>query len=316
MDFRQIEQFSTVLKTGSITNAAKQLYTTQPALSRSLSTLEDELGVPLFSRAGKRLHITEAGLAALRYFEEMTDSLSQMHTVLEDLKKGISGDVRVGIAYPALDPSWMTSIVRNYCLSHPKVSLCFFQMDSTELLQRLDDRELDFGYSSSAIEHSGISWIKLYDEEMGILIGTSNPLAKKESLTLQDLKDEPLVIINNNSDAKNIAFDFYRRAGIQPKSISEVDISSIAGEVIASGRGFSFVSKDRHIALNQQNLGAETMLNTIYRPLNESFNQRTCYIGYDPRRYMVKAATILLKEFLAQFHVPLDQVQPWEGMDL
>ncbi len=316
MDFRQIEQFSAVLKTGSVTNAAKQLYTTQPALSRSLSTLEDELGIPLFSRAGKRLHITEAGLAVLRYFEEMTDNLSQMHTALNELKEGIRGDVRVGIAYPALDPSWMTSIVRNYFLSHPGVSLCFFQMDSAELIQRLDDREVDFGYSSSAVEHSGISWIKLYEEEVGILIGTNNPLSQKESLTLQDLKDEPFVIINNNSDAKDMAFDFFHRAGIQPKSISEVDISSIAGEVIASGRGFAFIGKDRHLALNQRNLGAETMLNTIYRPLNESFNRRTCYIGYNPKRFMNKASSILLKEFLAQFHIPLDQVPPWEGMNL
>lgn len=316
MDFRQIEQFSTVLKTGSVTNAAKQLYTTQPALSRSLSTLEDELGIQLFNRAGKRLHITEAGLAALRYFEEMTDSLAQMRTTLDELKAGTRGDIRVGMAYPALDPPWMTDIVRNYFLTHPGVSLCFFQMDSAELLQRLSERELDFGYSSSATDTAGIVWVKLYEEEIGVLIGANDPLAQKPSLTIQELKDKPFVIINNNSDAGNMALDFFRRAGIEPKTVSELDISSMAGEIIASGHGFTFISKDRHLAINERNTGSETVTNTLYVPLNESFNRRSCYVGYNPKRFMNKAASTLLKDVFAQFRVPLECVTPWEGMEL
>lgn len=316
MEFRQIEQFSTVLKMGSVTNAAKQLYTTQPALSRSLSALESELGIELFSRAGKRLHITEAGLAALRYFEEMTDELAQMRSVLEQLKAGTRGDVRVGMAYPALDPSWMTSIVRNYFLAHPDVSLCFFQMDSAELLQRFSDRELDFGFSSTAAQNLGIAWLKLYEEEVGVLVGAGTPFAKCASLTMQELKDAPFVIINNSSDAKDMAFDFFRQADVMPKSISEVDISSIAGEIIAAGRGYAFISKERHLAINAHNVGSETTSNTVFVPLNEPFAHRTCYIGYNPKCFMNKAASTLLKEILTQFRVAPEQITPWEGMQL
>ena len=116
MELNQLSCFLQAAKTEHITQAAEQLHMTQPALSKVIARLEDDLGVRLFDREGKHIRLNEYGQVALRYTEQILYTIGDMPAELEEMADGRAGSVRVGSAFPAGEPNWMLNCTRGFAL--------------------------------------------------------------------------------------------------------------------------------------------------------------------------------------------------------
>ncbi|MDT2020182.1 LysR substrate-binding domain-containing protein [Methylocella sp. CPCC 101449] len=183
LKIRHLEVFLTLVETGSQSATAAQLNITQPALSKWLRELEEDIGAPLFER-GRRLTPTTYGEIVLHYAHRVLGDTTRMGDELKTFRAGQSGRVRVGLlrsAAATLIPKVMTA----YRRIAPDVRISLFEDTLDNLLPRLERRELDciLGRLHGKALTAEIFTEALYDEPVCIIARVKHPLHAKKNLT-------------------------------------------------------------------------------------------------------------------------------------
>lgn len=303
MNFNQVNNFLTVVAENSITKAAVRLYISQSSLSRSITALENELGCKLFNRTSKQISLNENGKVVRDYFLKMNCSVEAMNNDILSLQCGKAGNIRVGMSFLPSSPLWLEEVISSFIISHADVSLSMPKMHYQKFTSMLLNLEIDFGVSAFVISDPSIRWIDLYSENIGVLISQDHRLAQKESISIQDLKDECCLIGNTNSGLKQIADDFFGRVGIKHKVSFEIDSPGMVGEMVGKGKGFALITENRHLHLSKSTRTDPKLSNVTFRPLSNDFCKCRYGVCYRYNRYIPKAALELLNSILATFRL-------------
>lgn len=301
MELMQLEYFIETARREHISKTAEALNITQPALSKSISRLEEDLGVKLFAREGKNIRLNAYGAVVMRYAEQILYSIGDMRAELEQLQSGMAGMLRIGSSFPAQEPNWLLQVIRDFAFQYPDVQFSLKQYPSDQLPDALRQREIDLAVSSEPIQAAEFQWEELFTEPMGIILSADHSLARKQALSMSDLVRERFYCNNANSDTLKLTKRFCELAGFEPTIHFEGDFPTFIGQAVALGYGVSVISERGFLrnAKNQQRQPWEEQI--VYRPLKESYCQRTCGIAYLP----LKVSSPLLGAFraalLAQF---------------
>ena len=142
MTLVQLRHLISLAQSGSFTKSAESLFLTQPALSRSIRALEDELGQPLFDRVGRRSVLTPFGVDALQRARQLVFDADELAGSGKQLREGRSGRVRIGLG-SGPGAMLMTPLLKTMATAHPTVHLDIARGHTDMLVQRLRERELD-----------------------------------------------------------------------------------------------------------------------------------------------------------------------------
>lgn len=193
MELRVLKYFLVVATERNISNAAKILFVSQPALSKQLKELEEELGVILFKRGNRNISLTEDGVYFLSKTKEI---LSLVDITVSNLKQEgiISGEINIGAA-ETLQLENIFKIISCMMKEFPNIKTNITSGDADEIILKLDSGLLDFAIivgfiDKNKYEHLSLPW---YDK-WGLLIRKDNPLSKKKYIIKDDLKNIPLII--------------------------------------------------------------------------------------------------------------------------
>lgn len=203
MELRSLQYYLAVVREGTILQAAQSLHVAQPSLSRAMKELEEELGVTLFVRGNRRITLTEEGMVLRKRAEELVrlmqmtkDEVSQIHTHL-------SGQVNIG-AGESQSFHFLSRLASQINQDHPDIRFHITSGDTEDLLDSLDNGLIDCAVLFTDIDHTLYQSIALpQTDTFGVLLPKSHPLAQKEVLTFQDLKEQPIII--SRAQANNIA---------------------------------------------------------------------------------------------------------------
>ena len=169
MDLRALRYFVYVAEARSFSKAAVQLGVAQPALSRQIQKLEDELGLGLILRAGRQLELTEAGLLLLERAHSLIRQVAQTADDVRAHGARIRGTLTVGVS-PTVSEAVGPGIVRECAARHPDVRLNFVEGVSAFIFKRLIDQELTLCLMHNPPRHQGIEIEPLFEEPM-VLVG-------------------------------------------------------------------------------------------------------------------------------------------------
>ena len=193
MDLRVLKYFLVVATERNISNAAKILFVSQPALSKQLKELEEELGVILFKRGNRNITLTEDGVYFLSKTKEI---LSLVDITVSNLKQKdiISGEINIGAA-ETLQLEKIFKIISYMTKEFPNIKTNITSGNADEIILKLDSGLLDFAIivgfiDKNKYEHLSLPW---YDK-WGLLIRKDNSLSKKKYIIKDDLKNIPLII--------------------------------------------------------------------------------------------------------------------------
>ena len=193
MDLRVLKYFLVVATERNISNAAKILFVSQPALSKQLKELEEELGVILFKRGNRNITLTEDGVYFLSKTKEI---LSLVDITVSNLKQEdiISGEINIGAA-ETLQLENIFKIISCMMKEFPNIKTNITSGNADEIILKLDSGLLDFAIivgfiDKNKYEHLSLPW---YDK-WGLLIRKDNSLSKKKYIIKDDLKNIPLII--------------------------------------------------------------------------------------------------------------------------
>lgn len=194
MDLRILRYFLAIVEEGSMNKAARILHITQPTLSRQISQFEDELGVQLFIRQSKSLHLTSQGLLLARRARELLELENKTIDELTSLHSELKGELLIGAGeMQAITP--LLEIIKHFQILYPgvKVSLVTGTADQTKEL--IENGLLDVGFFLKPFHiHDAVRQDWNQKEKWVAVVHKDHPLASRQKITPADIVDEPLIM--------------------------------------------------------------------------------------------------------------------------
>ena len=253
MDFYRIECFLAAAETGSMTKAAEKMYVTQPAISFQIRELERELQIPLFERDYKGIRLTEAGRIIQTGFIHIMDSYRKL---LDSALACAYGKLRLTIGYHGfINWAGIHSFVAEFSDHHPDIDVIVIQNQWKELADHLEIGALDIAFleTSELPDRDTLSSMKLFNENTCFAMRRSHPLAKRERVTVSDLKGETVLMNNHPSRCMNELIRNLFDSGIRKEQFRFFDQLDVALAMAATGQGItslplSFRQRDLDLA--------------------------------------------------------------------
>ena len=194
MELRVLHYFLMVAREENITKAAHLLHVTQPTLSRQLMQLEKELGVQLFHRGKHSVRLTEEGMLLRRRAQELVSLSEKTKQELQCREEVPAGEIAIGCG-ETKSMSLLSSSMVSFRERYPLVQFSIYSAIADDIKERIEKGLLDMGLLVEPVDISKYEYIRLpVKERWGVLVREDSPLARKASVSPEDLLDIPLIM--------------------------------------------------------------------------------------------------------------------------
>ena len=237
MELRLLRYFLTVAKEQSFTKAAEQLHITQPTLSRQMAAFEEELGVTLFIRNGKKISLTDEGILLKRRALEI---LNLEERTLEELKgkeEVVEGTITIGCGeFAAVET--LAEICKTYKEKYPLVQIVLHTATADAVYEMMNKGLVDIALFMEPVDTEGLDYIRITDcDHWCVGMRPDDPLAEKEFIRKEDLIGKPLILperVNVQSELANWFGKDFSKLQIAFTS----NLGTNAGVMAANGLGY------------------------------------------------------------------------------
>ncbi|MCM3748102.1 LysR family transcriptional regulator [Paenibacillus pasadenensis] len=233
MEMLQLRYFQKVARMEHITKAAQELRIAQPALSKTIARLEEDLGVPLFDRIGKQIKLNSLGKIFLDKVDVALELLEEGRREVADLGGLEYGSIR--LAMTTLDR--LSEPLGEFLTLYPNVNLQITQTSTAEMARLLDAGGIDIGFSALPIELSGIASAIVLKEDVYLAVPLDHRFAQRDSIHLKEVGDDPFIGYKEGHVMNHLNDVFFRKAGISPKFVCQVDEPGAIVSLVRTGLG-------------------------------------------------------------------------------
>ncbi|MEM8489684.1 MAG: LysR family transcriptional regulator, partial [Pseudomonadota bacterium] len=212
-EFSQLEAFRAVAERRSFSSAARALHVTQPAISKRISLLEQELDAALFDRLGRSIELTEAGRALLAHVADVEKSLHRAERAVRDLAGEIAGPLQIAMSHH-IGIYRLPPILSAFKNAHPQVRLEVEFTDSEQAYERVRRGEIEVAVVTLAPGNiNQLATQPLWDDPLAIMVSPEHPLASAQHVDLSDLAQYPAVLPGLETFTGRIVRQHFTRFG-------------------------------------------------------------------------------------------------------
>ena len=273
------EIFLKVCETGSFSKAAEALNYTQSGISQMMAGLEEELGVQLFARVKRGVSLTDNGARLIPYIQEMVNQKDKLRQAAFNINNKIEGKLRVG-SFSSITALWMPDVVHFFRENYPKVDVENFDGNYDEIRDWIIHGQVDCGFLSSIVADD-LTFYPLLNDPLCAVFPEGHPLAAKNSVTLPELFEYPLIIETPGCD--NDIQHLLTKCPARPKiSYSFRDDTLI----------MSFVRNGLGVTISQELVLKAFARGVVSRPLSPSCH-RTLGLAFSKTANSVVSQTML-----------------------
>ena len=237
---RQLEAFRAVMHAASVTQAAEVLGISQPAVSRLIAGLEQDLGFPLFSRRRGRLQPTPEATFLLGEVERAIANLDHIGQIAEDIRNRRTGHLRIA-CLPGFATSLLPRIVAKFLSQRPDVTISLQPRHNQRVQEWIMAQQYDVGFSEIPIDHPAIEFESLHVRCVCIL-PKGHPLSACKILTPNDLDGVPVISMNRDHPHFHALHQAFDQAGAHFDVRVETRQFASACIMVSEGAGVSIVS--------------------------------------------------------------------------
>ncbi len=241
MDPKLLRTFLAVRRHGSFTEAAREEFLTQPAVSRRIRQLEAELGVRLFEQLGKSLHLTDAGRVLASEAERLLGSIERSAEAVRAVRSVEHGSLRVGASSTPgfyLLPRIMGGFHRRY----PGVELGYAVENSLGIEERILRNELDLGFVGAHLAHEDLRLEPVLEDEVVCFAPPSHPLARRPRIDPKELRGALWVVREKGSATRRLVESWLGKRGVRIERAIELGCPEAVKALVAAGVGISAIS--------------------------------------------------------------------------
>lgn len=263
LNFRQLEIFNAVVEEGSTTRSAVRLGLSQPAVSRNVNQLEQDLGFSLFDRVGGRLVPTDI---ALRLHAETKKAFEGIEKVVDAArnKEGLQTGKLVLAAVPSLSLSFLPEAMEAFIRDFPDVSISIETRTSRMSMEMVAGAKVDVALVSMPISHPGVTMEILEAPRAVCVVPKGHKLAGKEEVDIKDLIGENLIPMMRGHNSRHRLEELFAAEGHFPNIRIETSTIEMACVLVEQGLGITIVNEIT--ARRHRKLGVEVL------PFRQSMN--------------------------------------------
>jgi LysR family transcriptional regulator, low CO2-responsive transcriptional regulator len=239
MEIDQIKTFLAVAAQGGFRRASEVLNVSQPAVSSRIQALEDSLGATLFARGGAKLMLTPAGKTLRPYAEQILRDLALARHAVHQLQPSAAGVLRIASAL-SICTYFLPDVLKRYQGAHPKTMVTVRAGHSKEVLKMVLEGEADMGLAR-ALNHPDIETTTLRDDPLILTAQPRHPDVRQARARLQDVEGWPLIFYDRGSSDWTLTQGLFRRAGLLPNVVLEVEGIEAAKRMVERGLGLGFL---------------------------------------------------------------------------
>ena len=258
MDSDALNTFLIVHRRGGISNAAKALHRSQPAISRRIALLEEELGVPLFERVAGRTRLSDAGRVMVPYAERAVAAAQDAENAVRSLAHSNSGPVALAVV-GTLAGGGLATIMKRFASEHPGVNLTLRTATSTEVSGLIRRGEATIGLRYDLDRSSDLDYERLFSERLQVVCAPDHPRAGRRVARLADLRQERWIAFPEVPGRREITashvFALFQTHGLGEVDWTPIDSLTAQKRLIEAGFGIALLSQS-HVA---DELGSSAM---------------------------------------------------------
>jgi DNA-binding transcriptional LysR family regulator len=259
MDIRQLGYFSEVARQASFSKASKKLHLSQPTLSKVIKNLEEELGVTLFDRSTRRMHLTHAGEILLHHANNLMKSMEALHAELTDLSQMKKGQVKLGLP-PVIGVSFFPKIIAEFHSAHPMISIQLNEEGGKTIEQSLLDGGIDLGVVVLPVDHSLFEVLPIVDRRLYLVVPPNHFLTRRTEVHLSELNQEPFIMFREGFSLYDRVREACIREGFEPHIAYESSQWDFIGEMVAANQGIALLPET---VCDKLNLNEVTVIRSL-----------------------------------------------------
>jgi LysR family cys regulon transcriptional activator len=264
----------------NLTETAKALYTSQPGISKAILELEEELGVDIFARHGKRLRrVTEPGREVLKSIEIILREVGNLKRIGEEFSKQDAGTLSIATTHTQARyvlPEPVALLRRRY----PKVSVSLHQGTPEQVAQMLIEETADVGLATESLsEFDELVTLPCYEWQHVIVMPTSHPLAAVERPTLEQLAAEPLVTYHPSFTGRKRVDQAFAQRRLKPNVVLEAIDSDVIKTYVKLGLGVGIVAE---MAVKDDPKDGDL----VWKPAGHLFGQNVSRVAFKRGAYL------------------------------
>ncbi|MHB8786137.1 MAG: LysR family transcriptional regulator [Thauera sp.] len=240
LTFHQLRLLLAVSRLGSVTRAAQRLHLTQPTLSAQLRQLAEQVGLPLFERVGRKLHLTAAGHAVLDTAQRVEQELESLDETLAELRGDVVGRLQLAVVSTA--ETFIPRLLGDFRRERPAVEVSLVVLNRDAVIRRLADNRDDLYIMSRPPLAPPVVATPFLSNPLVVVAAADHPLAGHESLPIEALSDEEFVLREPGSGTRQAAEQFFAAHGLALRPRLELGSNEAVKQAVAGGLGLSLLS--------------------------------------------------------------------------
>lgn len=213
MEIHQMRYLRTIVEQGSFSKAAEVLHMTQPALSKSIAKLEEEIGAPLLERGKGGIRLTSAGQVLLPYCGSVLNTVECGLNAVQESIGLEQGRLSIAVSTEV----FIKHLILEFLTQYPQVSFTCHLMSLEEMSHALTEGQIDFALSEEPVYGENIEWYPIYHGHLTAVLHHEDPLLKKSSIRMEELRDHYFCIGHVRSNLHTSLVQLCNEAGFQPK---------------------------------------------------------------------------------------------------
>ncbi len=263
----------------NLTEAAKALHTSQPGVSKAIIELEDELGIEIFARHGKRLkRITEPGQHVLKSIEAIMREIGNLKRIGEQYSAQDSGTFSIATTHTQARYVLPVPVVR-LRESYPKVNVSLHQGSPDQVARMVIDEVAEIGVATESLsEYPELITLPCYEWQHVLVVPRQHPLATKERITLEDLAAEPLITYHPSFTGRTRIDQAFAQRKLTPTIALEAIDSDVIKTYVRLGLGIGIVAE---MAVRD-----DTNADLVVRPLGHLLGQNVARVAFKRSAYL------------------------------
>lgn len=196
MTITQLQYVLAVAEYKNFTLAAEKCFVTQPTLSMQIQKVEEELGILIFDRSKKPIQVTEIGQKIVAQSKNIVSEAGRIKDIVDQQKGFIGGEFRLGII-PTVMPTLLPMFLNNFIKKYPKVKLLIEELNTQEIITKLNNGHLDAAIAATPLEEEKIKEIVLYYEPFVAYIPESHTNFSKKEIEVDDLNPDEILLLRD-----------------------------------------------------------------------------------------------------------------------
>ncbi|WP_025146502.1 LysR substrate-binding domain-containing protein [Pedobacter jeongneungensis] len=242
MELRQLKYFLKAADLLNFTQAAREVFISQSTLSQQIRQLEDELGLPMFNRIGKRVELTEAGRLFYPHARSAFARANDGKSVMLDLQQLNTGQLNIGVTYGL--KYILTPALIHFAEKYPKIKINVYFATSEELVDKLNHSGLDFVLSFEEVYHDqSLQLQSLFESKMCLIASSGSALCRKKTVSLSDIQTLPMVLPATGYSTRRFIDSIFKKSDCSPEVAIEINDIPTLLELVRTGQWYTILAE-------------------------------------------------------------------------